>query len=265
VVAAIPMGAAGLAGVTISVNGTNLHVTSDGNGHFMLTGVPSGTVRLQFSGGGANGDVEIDDVGDHENITLKVRTSGTGMEIELEERGNGHESQLEGLITSLNAGARSFVVNGVTVTVPGSASIAHGSRSMTFSELVVGARVHVKGSMSGSSLTATRVEVQQSGGSGPGNGNGGNGNGGDDNDDNDDNGDDNPGTAQEVEFTGTVSGLGGHCPALTFSAAGKSVTTNGSTSFVTACSSIHDGVKLEVEGKATANGPVTATRVKAED
>jgi len=264
---AIPMGASGLAGVTITVSGTSLHATSDGAGHFTLTGVPSGTIRLQFSGG-ANGEIEIDDVDEHERITLVVHASGSGMEVDVEEREGGPEAQLEGKIASVNPGAHTFVISDITVSVPGSASIAHGSRSLTFSDLVVGARVHVKGSKSGSTITATRIEVQQSGGPGPGNGNGngGNGNGGNGNgtDDNDDN-DDNPGAAQEVEFTGTVSSLGGTCPALTFAAAGRSVTTTSSTNFRTECSAIHNGLKVEVKGTATGNGPVTATRIKSEE
>jgi hypothetical protein len=260
--AVIAMGASGLAGVTITVSGTGLHATSDGAGHFTLTGVPSGTVRLQFSGG-ANGDIEIDDVDEHERITLVVHASGSGMEIDVEEREGGPESQLEGKIASVNTGAHTFVISDITVSVPGSASIAHGSRTLTFSDLVVGARVHVKGSKTGSTITATRIEVQQSGGPGPGNGNGngGNGNGTDDNGDNDDN----PGAGQEVEFTGTVSSLGGTCPVLTFAAAGRSVTTTSSTNFRTECSAIHNGLKVEVEGTATGNGPVTATRIKSED
>src|SRR5262249_29783667 len=156
---------------TISVSGTNLRVTSDGGGHFTLSGVPSGNVGLQFSGS-ANGEVEIDDVGERETIELEVRTSGNGVEIESEERENGSESQLEGRISSMNAGARTFVIADITVSVPGTATIAQGSRSLTFSDLLVGARVHVKGSKSGSTITATRIEVQQSGGPGPGNGNG---------------------------------------------------------------------------------------------
>jgi hypothetical protein len=263
--AVIAMGASGLAGVTITVSGTGLHATSDGAGHFTLTGVPSGTVRLQFSGG-ANGDIEIDDVDEHERITLVVHASGSGMEIDVEEREGGPESQLEGKIASVNTGAHTFVISDITVSVPGSASIAHGSRTLTFSDLVVGARVHVKGSKTGSTITATRIEVQQSGGPGPGNGNGngGNGNGTDDNGDNDDN-DDNPGGGPAVEFTGTVSSLGGTCPALTFAAAGRSVTTTSSTNFRTECSAIHNGLNVEVKGTATGNGPVTATRIKSED
>ena len=196
--------------------------------------MPSGTIRLQFSGG-ANGEVEIDDVDEHERITLVVHASGSGMEIDVEEREGGPESQLEGKIASVNAGAHTFVINGITVSVPGSASIAHGSRSLTFSDLVVGARVHVKGSKTGSTITATRIEVQQSGGPGPGNGNGnggngnGNGNGGDDNDDNDDN----PGLPRRWNSRARSAALAAACPALTFAAAGRSVTTTSSTNFRT--------------------------------
>jgi len=260
---ASPMGVSGLSGVTVTVSGTSLRTMSDGNGHFMLTGVPSGTIRLQFSGG-ASGEVEIDDVDEHESITLEVHASGGGMEVEVEEREGGPESQLEGKIASVNTGAHTFVISDMTVSVPQSASIAHGSSSLTFSDLVVGARVHVKGSKSGSTITATRIEVQQSGGPGPGNGNG-NGNGNDNGTDDNDNNDDNPGAAQEVEFTGTVSSLGGTCPALTFEAAGRAVTTTSSTNFRTECSEVHNGLKVEVKGTATGNGPVTATRIKSED
>jgi hypothetical protein len=98
------MGTSGLAGVTITVSGTGLRVTSDGAGHFTLTGVPSGTIRLQFSGG-ANGEIEIDDVDEHERITLVVHASGSGMEIDVEEREGGPEPQLEGKIDGVNAGA----------------------------------------------------------------------------------------------------------------------------------------------------------------
>jgi len=68
-----------------------------------------------------------------------------------------------------------------------------------------------------------------------------------------------------VEFTGTVTGLGGACPALTFSAASRSVTTSKSTNFLTACTAIHNGLKVEVKGKAAGKGPVAATRIKADD
>jgi uncharacterized protein DUF5666 len=261
----VAMGASGLSGVSVSVAGTSLAAKTDSMGHFGLSGVPPGLARLQFSGAGASGEVEIEDVGEHESIEIEVHPSGGGMELDSEEREGNGEAQLEGKIVSVNAGAHTFVVKDMTVSVPQGVSIAHGSTTLAFSDLIAGARVHVKGSKSGSTITATRIEVQQSGGPGPGNGNGNGGGGGDDNDDNDnDNGDDND-NGQEVEFTGTVAALGGGCPAITFTAGDHSVATTGATRFDTPCSQIHNGLKVEVKGKSTGNGAVKADRVKVED
>jgi hypothetical protein len=149
--------------------------------------------------------------------------------------------------------------------VPSTATIRHGDQALTFSALVAGARVHVKGSLTGSTLTATRVEVQQAGGSGPGNGNGnggngnaGPGNGGNSGNDNND--------ANEVELTGTVASIAGSCPTVTFAASGRSVTTTSSTQFDLACASIANGTKVEVKGTSpSASAVVTATRVKKEN
>jgi len=266
------MGAGGMSGVTVAVSGTGLTTTTEGTGRFSLRNVPAGQVTLQFTGS-ATGSMSLDDVAEHETIEVEVHVENGHVADEQAQSGNGAEAQLEGKIVSVNGGAHSFVIGGVTVMVPSTAAIRHGDQTLTFSALVAGARVHVKGSLSGSTLTATRIEVQQSGGPGPGNGNGnggngnngngngGNGNGGsgDDNDNNDDNG-----GANEAEFTGNVTGLGGSCPALTFSVAGHSVQTTSATSFEVPCGSIADGLKVEVKG-TTSGGVVTATRVQKED
>ena len=141
--------------------------------------------------------------------------------------------------------------------VAGDATIRHGDRAMTFADLVAGARVHAKGTLSGSTFTTSQIEVQQSGDD---NGNHG-GTGGNDN-----SGGGNSGSGNEVEFTGVVSALGGGCPAVTFTAGGRSVQTTASTEFETPCSAIANGVKVEVRGTSpTPTGLVTATRVKNEN
>src|SRR5262245_37191044 len=66
------MGASGLSGVSVSVSGTSMSAMTDASGHFKFSGVPGGLVRLQFSGAGAHGEVEIDDVGEHESIEIEV-------------------------------------------------------------------------------------------------------------------------------------------------------------------------------------------------
>jgi hypothetical protein len=254
-----------MSGVTVTVSGTGLTATTDGTGRFSLTKVPAGQLTLQFTGA-ATGTMSLDDVAEHDTIEIEVHVQNGEVEDEQAEAGNGAEAQLEGKIVSVNGGAHSFVIGQITVMVPSTATIRHGDQALTFSDLVAGARVHVKGSLTGSTLTATRIEVQQSGGPGPGNGNGGNGNGNAGSGNGGNNGDDNGNDANDVELTGTVASLGGSCPAITFNAGGRSVTTTSSTQFDLACASIANGAKVEVKGTSpTPTGAVTATRVKKEN
>jgi hypothetical protein len=256
------MAAGGMSGVTVTVPGAGLTATTDGTGRFSLTGVPGGQVTLQFTGA-ATGSMSLDDVAEHDTIQIEVHVQNG--QIQDEQAQTGAQAQLEGKIVSVNGGGHSFVIGQITVMVPSTATIRHGSQTLTFSDLIAGARVHVKGSLTGSTLTATRVEVQQSGGPGPGNGNGngGNGNGGSGNGGNGGN-DDND--ANEVELTGTVASLGGACPAVTFTTGGRSVATTSNTRFDLACASIANGTKVEVKGTSpTPSGIVTATRVKKEN
>lgn len=228
---AVPMGAFGLAGVSVSVSGTSLSAMTDAGGHFRLSGVPPGLVRLQFSGG-VNGEVEIQDVGEQESIEIEVHASGGEVEIESEERNNGGESQLEGKIASVNAGAHTFRIGDTGVVVPSSASITDGFRALDFSDLVVGARVHVKGSKSGSTITASRIEVQQS-------------------------------TLDKVNTSGTVANLGGACPNRTFRIGSQRVAVNDSTIFVHGgCGDLVNGMDVDVKGLRRPDGSILGTQVK---
>jgi Domain of unknown function (DUF5666) len=67
----------------------------------------------------------------------------------------------------------------------------------------------------------------------------------------------------EVEIEGSVGGLKGGCPSLSFGINGYSIVTNGSTTFDgVACASMKNGDKVKVTGTKQANGSVLATRVK---
>jgi hypothetical protein len=80
-----------------------------------------------------------------------------------------------------------------------------------------------------------------------------------DDDDDDENRDD----ANEVE--GTVSALGGTCPALTFTVGTRLVRTGSTTVFDDRCTDIRHGVRVEVNGIRANNGTFTATRVEVDD
>ena len=68
--------AATTSALTVTVEGTGLSVTVDASGHFQLAGVPSGDVRLRFSGGGIDAAILVANVGQDEQIQLHVSITG---------------------------------------------------------------------------------------------------------------------------------------------------------------------------------------------
>jgi len=223
---------AGLAGVTVGVEGTDLSTRTGSNGAFELRGVPSGRVRLRFQGSGASGVLELNDVSQSEEIELSVVVSGSTVELESQERVTGSQAQLEGKVLTVNYGARTLTVGTTTVLVPEGIPITNGYRALELEDVVMGARIHVKGSRAGDTITATSIMVQQTG-------------------------------LERVTLTGVVSDLAGACPARTFKFGSKIVAVNASTIFVQgSCSELSSGMTVEVKGFARTDGSVLATMVK---
>jgi hypothetical protein len=70
-------------------------------------------------------------------------------------------------------------------------------------------------------------------------------------------------TGGEFEIEGSMGGLKGSCPSLTFGVNGFSIATNGSTTFDgTACTAFKNGDKVNVKGTKQADGSVLATRLR---
>jgi hypothetical protein len=69
--------------------------------------------------------------------------------------------------------------------------------------------------------------------------------------------------ANEVE--GTVSGLSGTCPALTFTVGTRIVRTGSATVFDDRCADVVNGVRVEVKGTRMNDGTFTAARVEVDD
>jgi Domain of unknown function (DUF5666) len=223
---------AGLGGVTVTVESTDLSTTTGPNGAFELRGVPPGRVRLRFQGSGASGTLELSDVAQTESIALAVVVSGSTVELESQERVNGSQAQLEGKVVSVNYPARTIVVGTTNVIVPDGIPITNGNRALELEDVIVGARIHVKGSRAGDTITATSLMVQQTG-------------------------------LERVTLTGVVSDLAGACPARTFNFGSRVVAVNDSTIFVQgACSDLTSGTTIEVKGFARPDGSVLATMVK---
>jgi len=228
--------AAAASTITVTVTGTGIAATVSPGGTFVLDGVPSGTVELHFTGSGIDARSQIRDVADHEVVHVVVHVSGSDATLTITSRESRNQVELEGLIASINAGARTLVVNGTTVNVPGDAIIRHGDRPIAFGDLQLGQRVHVRGTMNGQVLQATEVKVQDE-------------NAGED--------------AGEAEVSGLVSGLTGSCPSLTLMVGSTKVTTDASTRFEPGtCTQVANGLQAEAKGTRQSDGSIRATRLE---
>ena len=226
---------AGLGGIKITVSGTDLSVTTGASGAFALRGVPPGLVRLLLQGAGASGDVEIADVSQTEEIELSFVVNGATIEVESQERVNGPEAQLEGKVVSANYAGRTLVVGTTTVSVPEGTPITKGSRDLELVDVIVGARIHVKGARAGDTITASRIIVQQTG-------------------------------LESVTMSGVVSDAGGTCPNATFKFGSVAIAVNSSTQFVKgSCGDVKNGVEAEVKGLRRTDGSILATMVKFDE
>jgi hypothetical protein len=208
----------------------------NGAGQFTLTGVPPGTVTLQFSGPGVSASITLNGVSAGEQITIDVTLNGTSARVDAESRHkNGRE--IEGHITAIDAAARTITVGGSVIVVPPGTGIHRGSTAMTFADLKVGFDVEVETTMNGTTLVATDVKI-------------------------DDDDDDRDGL---TEVTGPVSGLTGTCPTITFMVRDRTVVTTPNTRFDDGCAKIKNAVRVEVKGALAANGALMATSVELDD
>lgn len=223
------------AGMTVTVIGTTISSAVNSAGQFTLANVPAhAAVVLRFEGAGANAQLPVGTLGAGETLTITVTVSGTSAAIDSQARGNG--SEIEGRIESIQPGT--LVVAARTVTVSAATTIRHGGTAVPFDALVVGTRVHVKGTPSGTGPTATtaatEIIVQ------------------------------NLNTKVPVNLQGTVSGLTGSAGAFEMTVQGRTVKGGASTKFKGGKSpsfqGLTNGRKVHVKGTQQ-NGFVQATDV----
>jgi Domain of unknown function (DUF5666) len=232
------------AGMVVRVLGSSVS-SSVVNGQFVLRGVPTGHVELEFDDVGVNARLVLEGVAEGEDIHLSVRVSGSTAAVDDDQRETpDNRSDIEGLVTAINASARTLSVGTSAVMVPAGTPVRHDGTSMDLSQIHIGDRVEVQGMKNGTTLVATEIEVKTSTANpAPG-----------------DNGDDH---GADAELNGTISGKSGTCPSLSFTVASTTVVTNAKTDFHdAACSALAGGDRVEVKGSRQTNGSVVATRVE---
>jgi hypothetical protein len=234
--------------VTVSVNGTSLSVISDDSGNFTLQNVPPGNLTLTITGAGFSAQVTLPPVSDNDQLRVTVRVSGSTATLDDEEiESPDSKVEVEGQISAVSGNTITVGRLNTQVLVPGTASITKGGTTLTLTALVVGLRVHVRATKSGSALTATTVIVQTDNPGASSNGGGSN-----------------TGSSDDVRFSGTLATAPtGACPAITFIAGGKTVKTNASTRFDDgSCSALKAGSSIKGEGALQADGSILASEVQ---
>jgi len=224
---------AGESRVTSLVSGTSCPALS----------VMLGTVKVSFTATtvferGACADVAV---GSKLRVSGTTQTDGSvvaaNVEVEVENEHENEPVEGEDVITGIKAGtacpALTFLIGSKSISVTTATVFDRG----TCDDLKIGARVHVKGTMTGDNVVATRIQVQQ------------------------------PQTPGHpvLEGDGRVSSLvaGSSCPALQFKAEEEwTVTLDASTTFVGgACADIAVGRKVGVKGTVTGEHQVLASQI----
>jgi Domain of unknown function (DUF5666) len=229
---------AALTGVTVTVVGTSISSGVDAAGRFMLANVPPGNVQLRISGSGTDATVPLNPVQAAQTVDVVLVVSGSSATVDSEVRSGAGEAELEGRIESLppTMPALIFKAAGKTVKTSSSTQFFQGGVTRAFSDLQIGMRVHVKGTLSGDTLTASLVEIQ------------------------------NTNTSIPVEINGVIDSVTGTASAFQFKIGSRVIHGDGATAFFgdgdkpDSFSSLKDGVRVEVKGDQR-DGFVFATRI----
>lgn len=219
-------------GLTVTVVGTAISASVNGNGTFVLTNVPPGDIQLRFTGAGTDALLTVTGVTGGDEIRITVQVSGNTASLQnVSRKDKVNKVEVEGRVVS--GSCTSFIVNGTTILTDAATQFSKG----TCANVVAGASVKVKGStQTGGSVLASEVKFEK-----------------------DDAGDEKGKTKVELEGLVTAGACG------SFTVKGVVVTTNAATVFKNGrCNEIAVGVKVHVTATPTGTGTALATLVNVQ-
>jgi hypothetical protein len=152
--------------------------------------------------------------------------------------GRSHEDRVVGFVSATTVD--SITVNGITVTLGLGGVIRHGNRSLTIGNIGIGDHVQARGTMTGTSLVAVEIKVENT------------------------NGEDDTDVGDALTIKGAVAGFNpAGCPVTTFTIGTTVINTNASTTFddVT-CATLANTNLVEVKGTRQADNSILATSVE---
>ena len=177
--------------ITITVMGTSISTTTDSQGTFVLTGVPTGTITLRFQGRGMDATLVISGLAAGQTMTISVQVSGSHASRDddndddngsqpspspspapsptppppgTECVGVGQHAEVEGNVSEKGATDITVHQNGhgdFLCIVSSSTRIRHGNKTFTFDQLQVGDHVHVTGTGLGAVNGSCQVQADE--------------------------------------------------------------------------------------------------------
>jgi hypothetical protein len=143
-------------------------------------------------------------------------------------------ASVEGLLTSKSGSAPTLtlVIAGTTVKTTATTEVRRKGDVQDLSVLALNMTIHAEGTrQADGSIVARMLQIKDDA------------------------------TGGAFEISGSVGGLKGSCPSISFGVNGYDVTADGATTFTPSCSSIKSGTKVTVKGVVQAGGGVKATSV----
>lgn len=221
---------ASFTGVTVAVVGSGQQAIVDSNNQFTIT-VPAGQVQLQFTGSGVTGTVALADVSAGDAVTATFVVRGGVVSLGTDTVSNGGNVEIDGVIDTILT-ASTFSMAGVTIVTTSATQFVRGSTTLTFADLGPNQRVTVTGTQNGSQVVATRVAIEDDGGT------------------------------QPVTVSGTVTSLAGSAASFTFNLSSTVVEGGSATVFSNGSfASLKNGSLVTVQGQQGA-GFVQATSIQ---
>ena len=197
-----------------------------------------GDANTTFFGGSSfadlHNDVRAEVKGEQRNnfvYAVRIHVSGTGDD---DDGDQDQSASIEGRLNSIGGGGTTLVldVGGTLVRTTSSTEVQRAGDIQPLTVLQIGMTLHVVGDRQpDGSIIARKLQIKG----------------------------DEVGRLFEIE--GSMGGVHGSCPALTFGVNGYDIVTDSGTSFTPVCSQFKSGDKVKVNGVVIAGGSVRATSV----
>ena len=213
------------------VNGTDFEMTVDGR-------LVRGDADTEFFGGSTFGDLADGRIAVVKGVQAADHVYARRLHVDLEEEDEEDDqdesASIEGILESIEGtgDALTLVVDGTTVLTTADTRVRRRGDVQDLTVLQPGMLLHVVGTRQpDGSIVARMLQIKG----------------------------DAPDGAFQIQ--GSMGGVKGTCPTLTFVVNGFRIATDESTTFTPECSTLKSGTKVIVDGVVGSDGSVTATSV----